>query len=83
MTITKQGNNRPFTGQMNPRAWGFMPVGPQLFCSIWALPQNGFQPVLVEKIKVLRENSRGKASQETIPFIVGKGAFQVKVRYLQ
>ena len=37
----------------------------------------------MEKIKVLREKSRRKASQETCPLTFGKGAFQVKVRCVQ
>ena len=37
----------------------------------------------MEKIKVLREKSRRKASQETCPLTFGKGAFEVKVRCVQ
>ena len=82
MTISKQGNNRPFTGQMNPRDRGLRACGalPVLF---YLGPITEQVSVLVEKIKVLREKSRRKASQETCPLTFGKGAFQVKVRCVQ
>lgn len=59
---------------------GFVPVGPYLF---YLGPTTEQVSVLVEKIKVLREKSRRKASQETCPLTLGKGAFEVKVRCVQ
>ena len=57
---------------------GFVPVGPYLFCFIRALPQSRLQSV--EKMKVLGENSGGRASQETFPIGVGRRAFQTEGR---
>lgn len=55
-------------------------MGPYLF---YLGPTTEQVSVLVEKIKVLREKSRRKASQETCPLTLGKGAFEVKVRCVQ
>lgn len=56
---------------------GFTQVGP-VFCFIQVLPHSKLQSTLVEEMKVLRGDEKGRTSQETFRIGVGRRTFQME-----
>lgn len=58
---------------------GITQVGPML-CFIHVVPHSRLQSILVEEMKMPRENRGGRASQQTFPIGVGRGTSQMEGR---